>query len=86
MALQPGDILNQRYRIVEIVAHGGMSSIYRAHDEILGVDVAIKENEVINQESTRQFQKEASILAGVRHPALPRVTDHLTVDQHQQYW
>jgi serine/threonine protein kinase len=85
MALQPGDILNQRYRIVEIVAHGGMSSIYRAHDEILGVDVAIKENEVINQESTRQFQKEASILAGVRHPALPRVTDHFTVDQHQQY-
>lgn len=85
MALQPGDTLNHRYRILEIVAHGGMGSIYRAHDEILGVDVAIKENEVTNQESTRQFQIEATILAGVRHPALPRVTDHFTIDRHQQY-
>jgi len=85
MALEPGTILNNRYRIEAIIAKGGMSSIYRATDTSLGVQVAVKENAFASDEYSRQFRREATILAGLRHPNLPRVTDHFVIHDQGQY-
>ncbi len=85
MALESGVLLYNRYRIVEILGQGGMGSIYRAIDENLGVEVAVKENLFTTDEYARQFRQEAVILAGLRHPNLPRVSDHFVIDEEGQY-
>ena len=85
MILERGSLLNGRYRIVEILGQGGMASVYRAVDENLGMDVAVKENLFTSEEYARQFRREAVILANLRHPNLPRVTDHFAIENQGQY-
>jgi Tol biopolymer transport system component/serine/threonine protein kinase len=85
MSLERGSLLNNRYRVLEILGQGGMGAIYRAVDENLGVNVAVKENMFTTEEYARQFRREALILANLRHPNLPRVTDHFVIDSVGQY-
>lgn len=85
MLLERGVLLNNRYRIVEILGQGGMGSVYRAIDENLGLEVAVKDNLFTTDEYARQFRREALILAGLRHPNLPRVTDHFIIQGQGQY-
>lgn len=85
MVLDRGTVLNNRYRIIEILGQGGMGSVYRAVDENLGVDIAIKENLFTTEEYARQFRREAVILATLRHPNLTRVTDHFVIEGQGQY-
>ena len=85
MTLERGTLLHKRYRIVEILGQGGMGSVYRAVDENLGVDVAVKENLFTTDEYSRQFRLEAVILANLRHPNMPRVSDHFVVGDTGQY-
>jgi serine/threonine protein kinase len=85
MTLEQGNVLHGRYRILDILGQGGMGSVYRAIDENLGVEVAVKENLFTTDEYARQFRLEAVILASLRHPNLPRVTDHFVVGQEGQY-
>ncbi len=85
MPLKLGDILNERYRIENVLGQGGMGAVYRALDVNLGVPVAVKENLFITEEYARQFRREANILATLRHPHLPRVTDHFVLEEEGQY-
>jgi serine/threonine protein kinase/Tol biopolymer transport system component len=85
MNMERDSLLNNRYRIVSILGQGGMGSIYRAIDENLGVEVAVKENLFTTEEYARQFRREAVILANLRHPNLPRVTDHFVIEGQGQY-
>jgi len=85
MTLERGALLYNRYRILDILGQGGMGSIYRAVDDNLGLEVAVKENLFTTDEYARQFRREATILAGLRHQNLPRVSDHFVIDEHGQY-
>ncbi len=85
MAINPNTLLNNRYTIESVLGHGGMSSVYRAYDENIGVPVAVKENLVLTEDYSKQFQKEATILATLRHPNLPRVSDYFFIPAQGQY-
>lgn len=85
MTLASGSLLNNRYRIVEVLGQGGMAAVYRAVDENLGVEVAVKENLFTTDEYARQFRLEATILASLRQANLPRVSDHFVIEPQGQY-
>ena len=85
MTLDRGTLLNGRYKIVDILGQGGMASIYRAIDENLNLEVAVKENLFTTDDYARQFRLEAVILASLRHSNMPRVTDHFVIQDQGQY-
>jgi Tol biopolymer transport system component len=85
MTLETDSILHDRYRILETLGKGGMGAVYHAVDESLGVHVAVKENLIEDEEAIRQFRREATILANLRHQNLPRVTDHFVIEGQGQY-
>ncbi|MFN8495174.1 MAG: serine/threonine-protein kinase [Caldilineaceae bacterium] len=87
--LEPGTILRKRYEIIELVGQGGMGAVYKANDRRLeGRICAVKEilpnlaeNSTSEQELEQiaeQFRTEASILARLDHPNLPKVSDYFS--------
>ena len=82
-------ILRQRYRLTNIVGQGGMGSVYRAEDlRLPGRVCAIKvlppdplASEEMAEQAHRQFLKEASILAQLDHPNLPKVSDFFSEEE-----
>jgi len=83
MPLQPGSVLNNRYRIQGQLGKGGMGAVYLAFDETLHLNVALKQNLNLSPESERQFLREARLLATLRHRNLPRVTDYFVLESNQ---
>jgi len=73
--LQPGTILQGRYRIARQVSRGGFGIVYRAWDMHLTRAVALKQNLDNHSEAIEQFKREAEILKSLRHPNLPYVYD-----------
>jgi hypothetical protein len=74
-ALLPDTVIHGRYRIVAPIGRGGMGAVYEAIDERLGNRVALKQTLVQGEVAERAFEREARLLAGLRHPALPVVSD-----------
>src|SRR6266446_3079739 len=76
--LVPDSILQDRYLIVRQLGRGGMGAVYEAVDQRLDAIVALKETFSVDERLRRQFEQEARLLAGLNHPALPRVSDYFT--------
>src|ERR1044071_7448255 len=79
----PDTVLQGRYRIVRQLGRGGMGAVYEAVDERLSRTVALKERLVVTDDLKRAFEREARLLANLRHPALPKVIDHFSEDDGQ---
>ncbi|MBE2220261.1 MAG: PQQ-binding-like beta-propeller repeat protein [Anaerolineae bacterium] len=87
VGLQPGDMLQDRYRIVGSLGAGGFSSVYQARDmRFPNVTklCAVKEMVIsapdpkIRELTIQSFEREASMLAMLDHPAIPDVSDYFT--------
>jgi serine/threonine protein kinase len=81
--LAPNTLLQNRYLIIRSIGHGGMGAVYLARDQRLGHTVALKETFFTEERMRRAFEREARLLAHLRHPALPKVTDHFDEDGGQ---
>jgi hypothetical protein len=78
----PGDLVAERYQLVDLVGKGGNGSVWRAHDTVLRREVALKEvflpPDLPPQERVQlidRSRREAQIAAGLSHPAVIRVFD-----------
>ncbi len=74
--LAVGTVLQNRYLIVNKIGQGGMGAVYEAKDQRLNVTVALKETIVSGDTLHKAFEREAKLLAKLRHPALPVVSDY----------
>jgi serine/threonine protein kinase len=85
--LKAGEVLKNRYKIRRIIGHGGMGSIYLADDlRLAGRLCALKEVEHdrtmpadLIKQAREQFQREATVLARLDHPNLPKVSDFFSI-------
>jgi serine/threonine protein kinase len=85
-ALMPGTVLRDRYKIMELVGQGGMGAIYKAEDlRLTGRYCAIKEvrpepraSLSMLAQAREQFSREASTLARLDYPNLPKVSDYFS--------
>jgi eukaryotic-like serine/threonine-protein kinase len=85
--LKTGEVLRGRYKICRIIGHGGMGSIYLADDLRLdGRQCALKEVEHdrtmptdLLRQARDQFLREATVLARLDHPNLPKVSDFFSI-------
>jgi formylglycine-generating enzyme required for sulfatase activity len=74
--LPDGTLLQQRYRIVRRLKCGGMGCVYEARDERLGHTLALKQLVLSEPAAQKAFEREAKMLAPLRHAILPNVSDH----------
>jgi serine/threonine protein kinase len=87
LPLKAGEILRNRYKIRRIIGQGGMGSIYLADDlRLEGRLCALKEVEHdrtlpddILKQARDQFLREATVLARLDHPNLPKVSDFFSL-------
>ncbi|MET0752908.1 MAG: protein kinase, partial [Pyrinomonadaceae bacterium] len=82
--IEAGTILQNRYRVEKQIGQGGMGAVFVATDERFGSTVAIKETLMLDEKFRKAFEREARLLNSLRHPALPRVSDHF-VDGNGQF-
>lgn len=81
--MTPGTVVHGRYRIIRVVGQGGMGVVYEAEDERLTKRIALKQTLVIGAGLERAFEREARLLAGLKHRGLPSVSDYFIIDQSQ---
>jgi serine/threonine-protein kinase len=81
-----GETIAGRYELEEVVGHGGMSTVYRAHDSLLERNVALK---VLHQQYNEdedfveRFKREARSVAQLQHPNIVTVIDRGEEDGRQ---
>jgi serine/threonine protein kinase len=73
-------ILQNRYRIIRELGHGGMGTVYEALDQRINCIVALKETsgQSNDDEARRAFEREAALLGNLRHSSLPKVMDYFS--------
>jgi len=86
-SLQPGSVLQGRYKITGVLGVGGMGSVYQARDmhfPNVTRHVAVKEmlnlasDPNLREMTLKNFEREANILAELSHPSIPKIFDYFS--------
>jgi predicted Ser/Thr protein kinase len=79
--------LDKRYVVLKKLGAGGMASVWRARDERLGRDVAIKviHPHLASEPARQRFEREAQIAAGLNHESIVQVYDYSSSDTYDSF-
>src|SRR5215510_4771303 len=83
MALEQGQTIGGRYRLISKLGGGGMADVWLADDEMLGRRVALKflhERFAQDSQFVERFRREAQSAAGLQHPNVVGVYDRGETD------
>jgi serine/threonine protein kinase len=80
--------LDARYTITGVAGHGGMGTVYIAHDHVLDREVAVKVLDLADAKGSRpaRLRKEAHILARLDHPGIVPVHDAGTLPDGRAFY
>src|SRR4051794_32863977 len=81
-----GDVIADRYDLLEICGTGGMSTVYKAHDQLLERNVALKvlhPHYGDDEEYVERFRREARAVVRLSHPNIVTVIDRGEADGQQ---
>ncbi len=76
--IDPGTIIDDRYRVISRLGSGGMADVYLAHDQLLGREMAVKvlhHHFAEDHEFVERFKREASSAAALSHPNIVGIFD-----------
>jgi hypothetical protein len=82
-----GEIIAERYRILDTLGQGGVGITYRADDLKTGQQVALKAlslRRMTDWKTLELFEREAQILSQLHHPAIPRYLDYFQTDTSRE--
>ena len=83
---QPGEIIAERYRILNTLGQGGIATTYEAQDLKNSQKVALKALSLRRMHDWKKmelFEREARILSQLNYPAIPKYLDYFQVDTAQ---
>lgn len=80
--VKPGQVVGNRYKILSLVASGGMGTVYKVEQVYLGKVLALKvlNTRCVSDLTVRRFQHEARAAFGIDHPNLISVHDFGLLD------
>ncbi len=90
-AYRAGELIAEKYRLIELLGEGGMGAVWRAHNQTLDIDVAVKLIRAEEAEATDgeragdRLLQEARAAARLGHPAIARVFDFGTSDRNDPF-
>lgn len=86
--LMPDQLVAGRYRILSLIAQGGMGAVYRAEQVFLRKQYALKTltSGDVSDVNWRRFQKEARAAALLDHPNLIKVHDCGLINDDQPFF
>jgi predicted Ser/Thr protein kinase len=82
-SLRPGDVVGERYKLLEVLGGGAMGHVFTAENRAIGSTVAIKvlKPELLaNPEFRQRFQYEAQAVGSIEHPNVARFLDVVVGD------
>lgn len=80
MTLQPGERVLDRYVVEGVLGRGGMGEVHRGRHERLGLPVALKILTNPTPDLQKRFEREAQLMARVRHPNIVAILDYGNTD------
>ena len=82
-----GTLLGKRYRLASRLGEGGMGTVWRSHDDVLDIDVAIKVMRpgLAGGDSGERMLREARSTARLVHPSIVRIFDFGRTDDDDPF-
>ncbi len=86
MSVSAPDLVAGRFEILRVAGAGGMGTVYRARDLLLGGDVALKVlHDTRNPLDVERLAREAVVLSDLKHPGIVRYAAHGIDDAGRVY-